>query len=92
MTIRSPKHKDQWEPVRIQHPGILSITELRQGLYEDLAKLHEMHGVEYIHTAWLFLPISDAEGQPLNLLNTTGKPVSRIPGSTYHSAASDYTL
>jgi hypothetical protein len=92
MTVRRPKNKTDWEPVRIQHPGILSITELRQGLYEDLAKLNEMHGVEYVKNGWLYLPISDMEGEPLNLLNRTGRPVRRIPGTTYHSAASDYTL
>ena len=90
MPLKYAHNINTWEPVRIGHEGTLTIPEFEQGVFEDLAKLRDMHGVEFITDPWLYLPLTDQQGNPLTLYNNMGKQVERIPGTTYKSAADEF--
>lgn len=75
----------------IKYPGMLSLDELRQALWQNIEQLEEM-GVKYVKDCKLFLPIVDEHGDPRALREPDGSRPTHWTSRAYKSAASDYKL
>lgn len=76
---------------RIEYPGIITLAEFRQCLWQDMHELED-RGVEFIKYGQLFVPITNKYGDPLILQNSDGSRPKFWTSHGYHSAAWDYGL
>jgi len=76
---------------RIEYPGVITLTEFSQCLWQDIHELED-RGVHFIKHGQLFVPITNKYGDPLILQNSDGTKPKFWTTHGYHSAAWDYDL
>lgn len=76
---------------RIEYPGVITLLEFRQCLWQDMHELED-RGVEFIKHGQLFVPITNMYGDPLILKNEDGTKPKFWTSHGYRSAAWDYKL
>ena len=92
MTFKLVQDEKDWRPVRLQlgeQDEVTSLNAFVQSTHLALAKLHDLHGLEFIKTGWLWIPASDASGAPCNLIEN-GKTKDRLKHRIYKAAASEF--
>ena len=73
---------------RIDYPGIITLRELEQALWQDLKKLH----VKLIDNGKLYLPLVNEYGETVWLREQNGRSPNAWTSHAYHSFAFDYKL
>jgi hypothetical protein len=83
---------NQWKRLWIRNPGLHSIAEVRQAIWQDFSWLEETGGAHFIKDPLLCLPLANEYGDPLNLLRHNGEVIRRFHSHAYKSAAADFRL
>jgi len=73
--------------------GTISLDELKQAIWDDIAALKDQFGVSYVHGVKLVVPATNEFGDPVLVKRlSTGATVKRLDTHHYHPACLDYKL
>ena len=92
MAFKIVTDENDWRPVRLQigeQDEVTSLSDFVQSTHLALAKLQDIHGLEFIKTGWLWIPASTEPGAPCNLIEK-GKVKDRLKHPAYKCAASEF--
>ena len=76
---------------RIEYPGVITLRELEQALWEDMRQLEDLC-VKYIDNGKLYLPLVNEYGETVWLQDENGRSPGSWKSQAYRSLVSDYKL